>query len=61
METTASKFGAPITTVYAGALGLLCVALSMRTVILRRTARIYYGDGGNALMLAISRVSVAHT
>jgi uncharacterized membrane protein YecN with MAPEG domain len=44
------------TAVYAAVLGLLFVALSVRTLRLRRTLRIAVGDGGNPKMLRAMRV-----
>ena len=44
------------TPAYAAILGLLFVALSVRTLRLRRNLRIAVGDGGNARMLRAMRV-----
>jgi uncharacterized membrane protein YecN with MAPEG domain len=44
------------TGLYAALLGLLFVALSIRTLRLRRTLRIAVGDGGNPTMLRAMRV-----
>jgi uncharacterized membrane protein YecN with MAPEG domain len=40
----------PVTSLYAGILGLLLVALSMRVIIARRQLRINLGTSGNELM-----------
>lgn len=45
-----------ITPLYAALLGLLFVALSVRTLLLRRRLRIAVGDGGNKQMLRAMRV-----
>ncbi|MEQ8857646.1 MAG: MAPEG family protein [Pseudomonadales bacterium] len=45
----------PITPIYAGALALLFVALSVRTLRLRRRLGIAIGDGGDDLMLRAMR------
>lgn len=47
--------GAPVTCLWAGLLGFVGVALSLRAVTRRRSARIMYGDGGDAIMQALSR------
>ena len=44
------------TGLYAALLGLLFVALSVRTLLLRRTLRIAVGDAGNPEMLRAMRV-----
>ena len=44
------------TALYAALLGLLLVALSVRTLRLRRSLRIAVGDAGNATMLRAMRV-----
>ena len=41
---------------YAGVLGLLFVALSVRTLRLRRRMQVAVGDGGNIVMLRAMRV-----
>jgi uncharacterized membrane protein YecN with MAPEG domain len=41
---------------YAGLLGLLFVALSVRTLRLRRRMQVAVGDGGNIVMLRAMRV-----
>ena len=45
-----------ITPLYASVLALLFFALSVRTVLLRRTLRIAVGDGGHPQMLRAMRV-----
>jgi len=45
----------PITSLYAGLLALLFVALSVRAVLLRRRLGIAIGDAGNAVMLRAMR------
>jgi uncharacterized membrane protein YecN with MAPEG domain len=45
-----------IVPLYAGLLGLLFCALSVRTLRLRRTMRVAVGDGGNIVMLRAMRV-----
>lgn len=47
---------APITGLYAGILALLFVALSVRTLRIRRRNQIAVGDGGNSEMLRAIRV-----
>jgi uncharacterized membrane protein YecN with MAPEG domain len=46
----------PITSLYAGLLALLFVALSVRTLRMRRRLRISVGDAGNESMLRAMRV-----
>lgn len=46
----------PVTSFYAALLALLFVALSVRTLRLRRSLRIAVGDAGNAQMLRAMRV-----
>lgn len=46
----------PVTPLYAGLLGLLFLALSIRTIGVRRRLRIAVGDGGNEEMLRAMRV-----
>ena len=41
----------PITMLYAGALGLVLLALSARVIQARGATKVYMGDGGNELML----------
>jgi uncharacterized membrane protein YecN with MAPEG domain len=45
-----------IVLLYAGVLALLFVALSVRTLLMRRTLRIAIGDAGNEAMLRAMRV-----
>jgi uncharacterized protein len=45
-----------ITSLYAALLGLFFVALSVRTLRLRRSLRIAVGDAGNTVMLRAMRV-----
>lgn len=40
--------GLPVTSLYAGLLGLLLVVLSARVVLVRRSAQVSLGSGGNA-------------
>ena len=47
----------PTTPLYATILALLFVALSVRTINLRRRYRIVIGDGGNALLQRAMRVN----
>ena len=47
---------AHIVPTYAAILGLLFVALSVRTFRLRRSLRVIVGDGGNPVMLRAMRV-----
>lgn len=49
------------TGLYAALLGLLFVALSVRTLLLRRTLRIAVGDAGNPEMLRAMRVHANFT
>jgi len=46
----------PVTPLYAGLLGLLFLALSIRTIGVRRRLRIAVGDGGKEEMLRAMRV-----
>lgn len=46
----------PIVFPYAGALALLFVALSVRTLLLRRRLRVDVGDRGNEVLLRAMRV-----
>ncbi len=46
----------PITSLYAALLSLLFIALSIRTIGLRRKLRIAIGDAGDATMLRAMRV-----
>ncbi len=47
----------PITPLYAAILGLIFVALSLRTIRLRRRYRVAIGDGRNALLQRAMRVN----
>ena len=46
----------PITALYAGALGLLFVVLSIRVIAVRREVRVALGDGGHATLQRRMRV-----
>ena len=41
----------PITTLYAGALALVLILLSIRVIQARGETKVFMGDGGNALMV----------
>lgn len=47
----------PVTPLYAALLGLMFVALSVRTIRLRRRFRVAIGDGKNALLQRAMRVN----
>lgn len=40
----------PVTTLYAGLIGLLMITLAARVILLRRSAQIGWGDGGNQVL-----------
>ena len=40
--------GLPVTSLYAGALGLAYLALTARVIVRRRARRVAFGDGGDA-------------
>lgn len=40
----------PVTTLYAGLISLLMLTLAVRVILLRRSAQIGWGDGGNRVL-----------
>lgn len=47
---------APITALYAGLLAILILVLALRVVLVRRSAHIGLGDGGNDVLLTRIRI-----